>query len=270
MPWQTLRSARGQARSPRLVWLRNRNCGQQPERCARRGKLLLIVQADVAIIIPAGPGDDAWRDLLPQLDAADVAEIVLVQADDDEATVDTGSHIRVLHAPAGRARQLNAGVNASHAEWLWFLHADSRLTAGTLKVMRDFVGKDADAIGYFRLGFVADGPAGMFLNAWGARLRSRMFGMPFGDQGLLMPRRVFAALGGFDESIGKGEDHALIWAAHARAIPLHALNAIIRTSARRYAEHGWWRTTWQHLRLSRVQAANFSRHERAKTPRERT
>lgn len=222
------------------------------------------MRANVAIIIPAGPGDDAWRNLLPQLDGADADEIVLVLAEDDGGIVATGLDIRVVHAPAGRARQLNAGVNASHAGWLWFLHADSELTPGTLKVMRDFVRQDQDAIGYFRLGFVADGPAGMFLNAWGARLRSRIFGMPFGDQGLLMPRRVFAALGGFDENVGKGEDHALIWAAHAGEIPLRALNAIIRTSARRYAEHGWWRTTWQHLRLSRTQAANFSRRARAK------
>ena len=222
------------------------------------------MRANVAIIIPAGPGDDAWRNLLPQLDGADADEIVLVLAEDDGGTVATGLDIHVVHAPAGRARQLNAGVNASHAGWLWFLHADSELTPGTLKVMRDFVRQDQDAIGYFRLGFVADGPAGMFLNAWGARLRSRIFGMPFGDQGLLMPRRVFAALGGFDENVGKGEDHALVWVAHAQGIPLRALNATIRTSARRYAEHGWWRTTWQHLRLSRTQAANFSRRARAK------
>ena len=175
----------------------------------------------------------------------------------------------MIHAPAGRARQLNAGAAATKADWLWFLHADSEVTTRTLTVMRDFVGADADAIGYFRLGFLNDGPRGMFLNAWGARLRSRLFGMPFGDQGLLMPRRVFAALGGFDESIGKGEDHALIWAAHAQGIPLHSLNATIRTSARRYAEHGWWRTTWQHLRLTRTQAEKFSRHARAPAAIER-
>lgn len=227
--------------------------------------MLLTVHSNVAIIIPAGPGDTAWRNLLPQLDAAYAQEIRLVLAEGDDAIPPSArSRLDVLHAPAGRARQLNAGAAASTADWLWFLHADSEVATRTLDVMRDFVSADADAIGYFRLGFLNDGPRAMFLNTWGARMRSRLFGMPFGDQGLLMPRRVFAALGGFDENVGKGEDHALIWAAHAGEIPLRALNAIVRTSARRYAEHGWWRTTWQHLRLSRTQAANFSRRARAK------
>ena len=221
------------------------------------------MRPDVAIIIPAGPGDGAWRNLLPQLDGADAREIVLALAEGEVGSADSGLDIRVVHAPAGRARQLNAGANASNAGWLWFLHADSAVTRKTLQAMREFVRTSHDAIGYFRLGFFDDGPRWMFLNAWGAALRSRLFGLPFGDQGLLMPRRVFRQLGGFDESIGKGEDHALIWRARAQDIPLHAIKATIRTSARRYADNGWWRTTRMHLRMTRDQATRFSRQANA-------
>ncbi len=221
------------------------------------------MQADVAIIVPVGPGDGAWRKLLPQLDSADAREIVLVLAEGDEQPADDGLNRRVVHAPAGRAHQLNAGAVASNTDWLWFLHADSAVTKNALQAMREFVRTNHDAIGYFRLGFADDGPRWMFLNAWGAMLRSRLFGLPFGDQGLLMPRRVFRLLGGFDDSIGKGEDHALIWMARARSIPLHAINATIRTSARRYADNGWWKTTRMHLRMTREQATRFS--QQAKT-----
>jgi GT2 family glycosyltransferase len=125
--------------------------------------------------------------------------------------------------------------------------------------MRRFVGNDAAAIGYFRLRFLADGPRLTFLNAWGAHFRSRVFGLPFGDQGLLMPRRIFDALGGFDESVTAGEDHDLIWSARTRGIPLLPVDAPIFTSARKYAERGWWRTTREHLGMTRDQARRFSR-----------
>ncbi len=213
----------------------------------------------VAIIIPAGPGDAAWRLLLPQLAAAAADEIVLALADGDAGLANSDLNIRVVHSPAGRAHQLNVGANASGAEWLWFLHADSVVESRTLDAMHAFVSEAPQAIGYFRLGFVNDGPALMFINAWGAGLRSRWMGLPFGDQGLLMPRKIYEALDGFDESVGKGEDHALIWAARARGIPLRAIKATVRTSARRYAENGWLRTTMMHLRMTREQATRFSR-----------
>ena len=221
------------------------------------------MKPSVAIIIPAGPGDTAWRKLLPQLAAANALEIVLVLAEGDDEFADTHANTRVMHSSAGRARQLNAGAHASHADWLWFLHADSAVTTNTLEAMRGFVEANQDAIGYFHLGFLDDGPRWMFLNAWGAVLRSRLFGLPFGDQGLLMPRRIFERLDSFDESVGKGEDHALIWAARAKDIPLRAIKATIRTSARRYAENGWWRTTRAHLGMTREQATRFSRRIKA-------
>ncbi|HET9031740.1 MAG TPA: glycosyltransferase family 2 protein [Dokdonella sp.] len=216
--------------------------------------------ANVAIVIPVGPGDYAWRGLLPQLASADSDEIILSMADGDAVFTDAlTSNLRVIHSEAGRARQLNAGAHAARAQWLWFLHADSCVGVEAIQAMQAFVTNNEPAIGYFDLRFLGDGPRWMAINSFGAFLRSRLLGLPFGDQGLLMPRRVFESLGGFDDAVGKGEDHALIWRARAQGVPLRALGASIRTSARKYAEHGWWRTTWQHLRMTRAQALRFSR-----------
>lgn len=226
--------------------------------------------SSIAIIIPVGPGDSAWRKLLPQLAVANSHEIVLALAEGEDGFVEGDLNTRVVHSPAGRARQLNTGVNASQANWLWFLHADSEVTPATIEAMHRFVDADRGAIGFFRLGFQGDGPRWMFLNAWGAALRSRLFGLPFGDQGLLMQRRIFEALGGFDESVGKGEDHALIWSARAKGIPLRAIKATIRTSARRYAENGWWRTTKTHLGMTCDQATRFSRTNKANEAKARS
>lgn len=217
----------------------------------------------LSVIVPVGPGEPAWRELLGDLAVLDRgAEIILVAiagaapAEFDAHEFGLGVPARWLEAPAGRARQQNAGAAAAGGETLWFLHADSRLPAASAAKAMGFAGRPA--LGYFDLRFRDDGPRLAQLNALGAWLRSRWLGLPFGDQGLILPRRTFHALGGFDESLSAGEDHALVWAARRARIPLAPLRAPLQTSARRYAEHGWLRTTVRHARLTIAQARSFS------------
>lgn len=220
------------------------------------------MRPSLAIVIPAGPGDRTWEGLLPQLAAARAREVMLVLAQGDDEVMDAlPAIVTVIRSAAGRARQLNAGAVRADADWLWFLHADSRIVAATLDALHRFVETDETAIGYFDLRFLRDGPRLMFLNTLGALVRSRLLGLPFGDQGLLMPRRVYDAIGGFGEHVGAGEDHAAIWSARAHDIPLRALRAPVYTSARKYAQRGWWATTRDHVRATAQQARRFSRPE---------
>ncbi|MDQ3286732.1 MAG: glycosyltransferase [Pseudomonadota bacterium] len=213
----------------------------------------------LAIVVPAGPGDGTWTGLLPQLVDAEASRIALVLPEGEPlAPATLPVNLSVVRSPPGRALQLNAGAAATRSDWLWFVHADSRVTEATIRCLHDFVAADGDAVGFFDLRFLDDGPRLTALNALGARFRSRCLGLPFGDQGLLMPRRVFEALGGFDEHARGGEDHSLVWSARIRGVPLHALHAPIYTSARKYAQHGWWGTTSRHLRLTCSQAWRFS------------
>lgn len=217
----------------------------------------------LAIVVPAGPGDNAWHGLLPQLDAVRASRIALVLPTREPLTTTVlPANTSVVRSAAGRARQLNAGAAATRSDWLWFVHADSRITDETVGALRDFVAADEDAIGYFDLRFLDDGPWLTVLNTIGARFRSRWLRLPFGDQGLLMPRRVFDTIGGFDDYARGGEDHSMVWSARHRGVSLHALRAPIYTSARKYAQYGWLGTTGRHLRLTCSQAWRFSRVER--------
>lgn len=157
-------------------------------------------------------------------------------------------------SPPGRARQMNAGAARAVGQWLWFVHADSRLRPATLSALNAFLERDVDALGYFDLAYRDDGPRLVALNAWGANLRSRAFGLPFGDQGLLLRASRFEALVGFDESVAYGEDHRLVWTARNAGVPLQRIAAPLETSARKYAQHGWLRTTVRHLHLTIAQA----------------
>ncbi len=214
----------------------------------------------LSIVIPAGPGDDVWHGLLPQLESTSVSEIVLVRTDQDDAIIASlPAKAREIRSMAGRARQLNAGAAASTGDWLWFLHADSRLTPNTMAALQRFIGTNREAIGYFDLRFLDDGPALTAINTFGTWWRTRLFCLPFGDQGFVMPRRVFDELDGFDERLPSGEDHALVWTARRAGVRIKPVGAFIHTSARKYAQRGWWKTTRQHLALTWTQARTFSR-----------
>ncbi len=213
--------------------------------------------ADLAVVIPVGPGDSSWRGLLPLLRALPApAEIVIsMTAHDEQPMDDRDSRVRVVRGTPGRGAQLNAGAANTLRPWLWFLHADTRFERCALDAVEPL--NDHHALAYFHLRF-SDGGAAMYVNTFGAWLRSRAFGLPFGDQGFLLRRAAFNALGGFDEQLSSGEDHALVWAARRAGMNLISLPASLSTSARRYTEHGWLRTTGKHLRETWSQARRFS------------
>src|SRR5262245_16741858 len=97
----------------------------------------------LTVVVPLGPGEQAWRELLPELAAlAPVAELLVVPAraeDAPEQEIEALGARRLLASP-GRARQQNAGGKAANGEWLWFLHADSRLGPGALPALARALG----------------------------------------------------------------------------------------------------------------------------------
>lgn len=226
----------------------------------------MLTLADLSIIIPVGAGDDTWQALLPDLVSLPTAAEIFLSASENSAAPDNlHAHISPLKCRAqwlrsqnGRAIQQNSGAAAARNQVLWFLHSDSRLSANTLPMLEKTLSQLPGKVGYFDLDFAADGPLLMRLNACGANWRSRIFGLPFGDQGLFMMRSDFLTLGQFNPAIKYGEDHELIWRARHSGIRCLRVNATITTSARKYAEHGWWHTTRKHLLATCKQAWVFS------------
>ncbi|HXS73704.1 MAG TPA: DUF2064 domain-containing protein [Rhodanobacteraceae bacterium] len=228
----------------------------------------------LSVIVPLAPGESEWMALRDQLGAlgAEVEVIVVhpVRAgaahdpgDESFAAPRTAAAWRQIESPCGRARQLNAGARAANGDWLWFLHADSRLHARTLPALRAFVAREESALGYFDLRYRDDGPWLTRLNAFGANLRARALGLPFGDQGFVLPAAWFARLNGYDENAPCSEDHLLVWQARAASLPVRRVGAPLWSSARKYANEGWWRTTARHLILTARQAWPQWRSKRA-------
>lgn len=214
------------------------------------------------MVIPVAPGDDAWRGLLDDLVTLPPETEIVFAGTEPLPTAAAafladrlaGRPWRWLVAPRGRARQLNVAADATRCDHLWFLHADSRFTADTVARMRAALAAAPDALHYSDLGFLPDGPPAVRLNALAVRARARWLGMPFGDQGLCIAREAFARLGGFDETAAYGEDHLFVWRARRAGITLRATGGTLLTSARRYRDRGWARTTARHLWLTARQA----------------
>lgn len=214
----------------------------------------------LSVIVPFAPYETEGEVLLEQLRVLPAdCEIIVVRAGEPAPPVpaEQGNRdpkLREVTAAAGRAQQMNGGARAAHGRWLWFLHADSRLHAHTLSALQAFLAGHHDALGYFDLRYADDGPKLARLNALGANLRARWLGLPFGDQGLVLPAAWFARLGGYDEQAQYGEDHLLVWQARRVGLPLRRIGAPLTSSARKYAREGWLNVTTTHLRLTLRQA----------------
>jgi rSAM/selenodomain-associated transferase 2 len=157
------------------------------------------------------------------------------------------SGARVVFAPRGRARPLNAGAWAAGAEWLLFLHADSRLGQRARDaLLQALIAPPRFGAAVFR--FAIDlPPLWRRVVEWGQAFREAVWRLPYGDQGLLVPREVFAVVGGYPE-LPLMEDVAMIRALRRRT-RIERLPAALLTSGRRYRRSGIARTALEHTAL---------------------
>ena len=140
-----------------------------------------------------------------------------------------------------RASSLNAGARKANKDFLWFLHVDTCLNENNIKeIERLAIAKTKD-LHYFDLAFSEQGLSK--INAIGANIRSRVFGLPYGDQGFFMHKEIYAELKGFPENAKYGEDLLFIRIAKNKGIKLKAINSKLHTSARKYIKQGWLKLT---------------------------
>jgi len=202
---------------------------------------------EISIIITVAPGDGEWKKLVGDLKFIfGKAEIILASAIKPE---NLPAGISWAECKGGRAKCLNAGAKMAGKKFLWFLHADSRLDNSTLKVLENALLKKPLALHYFQLEFLDDGPNLMWLNAIFANLRSRILLAPFGDQGFCIQKDIFEKIGGYPEGLAYGEDNVFVWRTRKAGIKLSCAPAHLLTSARKYEEQGWPKTTFDHLWL---------------------
>ncbi|MGZ8312788.1 MAG: TIGR04283 family arsenosugar biosynthesis glycosyltransferase [Allosphingosinicella sp.] len=197
----------------------------------------------LSVIVPSLNAETHLPDFLERMKAAD--EIILVDGGSTDRTVALAeaAGVRLLLAPKGRGSQLRAGGEAAAGDWLLFLHADTLPAPGWRAALSAHFSSAPNKAACFRLRF-SD-------RAWQARAieravaaRVKLLALPYGDQGLLVPRALYERVGGY-RPLPLMEDVDLVRRiGRRRLVPL---DAFAWTSAERWRRDGWFRRSARNL-----------------------
>jgi rSAM/selenodomain-associated transferase 2 len=178
---------------------------------------------------------------------AGLREVIVVDGSSTDGTtsVAAAAGASVVSAPRGRGTQLAAGAAAASGAWLLFLHADCRLEPGWEAAAAGFIRsqKGGGQAGYFDLVLDDPVPAARRLErivAW----RCRVLALPYGDQGLLISRVLYDAVGGF-AALPLMEDIDLV--RRLGRARLARIGTRCVASAKRYRREGYWRRPLRNL-----------------------
>lgn len=200
----------------------------------------------ISVVIPTLNAEatlgDALTALIPAVVEGIVREVIIVDGGSSDRTlrIADASGATILKTTAGRGTQLAAGAAAARGTWLLFLHADTVLEAGWVReashlMERVEAGKWPAVAAAFR--FVLDDMGLMpRLVEAGVGLRSHMLKLPYGDQGLLMPRSLHDEVGGY-RALPLMEDVDLVRRIGRRRMRILRSGAV--TSAVRFQRDGY-------------------------------
>jgi rSAM/selenodomain-associated transferase 2 len=194
---------------------------------------------EITVVIPTLNEADSISGAVESV-AGGAGEVIVADGGSSDATVAAArsAGARVIRAPRGRAAQMEAGARVASAEWLVFLHADTRLESGWDEAL---LGLDTRFVGgAFRFG-LDSGRARYRLVEAAVRARCAVLGLPYGDQALFARRDAFVACGGFGD-VPILEDVDFVRRLRRRgALAFLGVRAV--TSPRRWEQSGFVRTT---------------------------
>ncbi|MGI9405470.1 MAG: TIGR04283 family arsenosugar biosynthesis glycosyltransferase [Hyphomicrobiaceae bacterium] len=169
-----------------------------------------------------------------------VKEVIVVDGGSEDRTCqiadDAGALI--VKAPRGRGGQLRAGAEIARGDWLLFLHADTVLDETWIDEVGGFVAAAVDSgpqAAAFRFALDDDGGRARVVERF-VRFRSSVFGLPYGDQGLLISRTLYDEIGGFRD-LPLMEDVDIVRRIGWKNLALLKTRAV--TSAARYQKYGY-------------------------------
>lgn len=212
------------------------------------------MRAPISVIIPTLNAAHLLPPTLARVmegvDAGVVRELVISDGGSTDDVTDLAAAVgaEFVAGPAGRGGQLARGADAAKGDWLLFVHADTELPEGWARDALAHLSRPEAAL-VFSLSF-RDAPERMArVTAGWANMRTRLFGLPYGDQALLISRALYEEIGGHPDQ-PLMEDVALARALGRKRIVLS--QSAVRTSPERYRTHGWraqgGRNLWRLLR----------------------
>lgn len=176
---------------------RERMRGNAGLRKSATGKFLRD-NAKISIIIPTYNESSTVVQLIDQLqECKEDAEIIFVDGgSQDDMLKIIGDAFKVITCDKGRAIQMNTAALESNGDILFFLHCDSKLPTKVTEEIRLVMA--ANAYGCFGVKYDSKNFF-MWTNRVISNHRAWSRGLPFGDQGIFIDRKLFFEMGMFPE-----------------------------------------------------------------------
>jgi rSAM/selenodomain-associated transferase 2 len=199
------------------------------------------MQTTISVIIPVYREAAVINRTLAELGAPSAAmpiEIIVVDGHPAGTTLEAIARrdVRKVIGPRGRGPQMNRGAALASGEVLLFLHADTLLPANAFAYIAAALEGARAVGGAFSLGIRSPRAAFRVIET-AVAVRSRLTRIPYGDQGIFLKRRFFAALGGFTD-IPIMEDVELMRRVKRSGRRVVVLPQCVQTSARRWEQEG--------------------------------
>ena len=200
----------------------------------------------LSVVIPTLNAEAGLAATLSSLPAGLADDVIISDGGSVDNTLSIAERFgaRLVTGGQGRGQQLARGAAAAKGGWLLFLHADTCLGREAGAAARAFM---ADPTNVWRAGAfrfkLDDASWRARLVEMGVALRTRCLKLPYGDQGLLISRALYDAVGGF-KSMPLMEDVDLVRRLKGR---LRLLPADAITSAARYRRDGYSRRVARNL-----------------------
>jgi len=208
----------------------------------------------ISVIIPTLNAEASLTDTLAALVPAAVdgliREVIVVDggSEDHTAAIADGAGATFTSSSGGRGPQLAAGAALARFPWLLFLHADTILDPGWERDVSAFMervdrGVRPPAAAAFRFALDDAGLRPRLLERLVA-LRCAVLRFPYGDQGLLISKRLYEEIGGF-RPLTLMEDVDMVRRLGRRRLVMLGARAV--TSAERFRRDGYARRSARNL-----------------------
>ena len=203
----------------------------------------------ISVIIPVWNEAKQIEGLLRYLLATGCcAEIIVADGQSDDGTIDVVERfaaqqatpvVPIVSVKRGRGAQMNAGASVARGDTLFFLHADTYPPAGWHHVIAETVSRPNTSAGFFSYS-LNTASIGLKIIELGVAIRSGVFNLPYGDQGLFLSKSIFEDIGGFAE-IPLMEDIEILQRLRKHG-KLREASLSVVTSARRFQKYGTLKT----------------------------
>lgn len=206
----------------------------------------------ITVVIPTLNAETGLAAVLTALMPATVdglvREVIIVDGGSSDRTLGIAEQAgaTVLRVGPGRGGQLAVGAEAARFPWLLFLHADTVLEPGweqevAALMERVEVGQRPETAAAFSFALDDLGFRPRLIEA-GVRVRCLLARLPYGDQGLLIPRRLYRSVGGY-RAFPLMEDVDLVRRLGRQRVVILRARAV--TSAIRYRRQGYGRRAFR-------------------------